>query len=77
MGNKESKASDHLLIKLRKIMKKGDKKSSTFAAEEALKFYRRSLDNLQKKKETPAIINRKTEKRLLLGDILYILGICD
>jgi tetratricopeptide (TPR) repeat protein len=74
MGNKVSKASDHLLIKLRKIMKKGDKKSSTFAAEEALKFYRRSLDNLQKQKETPAILNRKTEMRLLLGEILYILG---
>jgi len=74
MEKKDQRMKDTLLQKLRKVMKKGNKKSSTFAAEEALKFYRRSLDNLEKQAETPAIITNKVEMRLLLGEILYILG---
>jgi tetratricopeptide (TPR) repeat protein len=74
MDKKDQRMKDALLQKLRKVMKKGDKKSSTFAAEEALKFYRRSLDNLEKQPETPEIISNKVEMRLLLGEILFILG---
>ena len=68
------KRQDTLLAKLRKILKKGDKKSTTFAAEEALKFYKRSLDNLEKGPETPENLENRAETLLLLSEILYILG---
>jgi tetratricopeptide (TPR) repeat protein len=68
------KRPDTLLAKLRKILKKGDKKSTTFAAEEALKFYKRSLDNLEKGPETPENLESRAETLLLLSEILYILG---
>ena len=68
------KRQDTLLAKLRKILKKGDRKSTTFAAEEALKFYKRSLDNLEKAPETPENLDNKAETLLLLSEILYILG---
>lgn len=74
MGEREGKSKDQLLVKLRKVMKKGDKKSSTFAAEEALKFYKRSLEHLEKQELTPEVVIEKVEMQLLLAEILYILG---
>ena len=68
------KRQDPLLAKLRKILKKGDRKSTTFAAEEALKFYKRSLDNLEKSPETPENLDSRAETLLLLSEILFILG---
>jgi|GEM_PF-1941177 len=74
MEDSSEKRQDTLLAKLRKILKKGDKKSTTFAAEEALKFYKRSLDNLEKLAETPESLESRAETLLLLSEILFILG---
>ena len=69
-----SEQEERLLQKLRRIMRKGDRKSSAFAAEEALKFYRRSLSTLEKLPGTSANLERKLETLLLLGQINNILG---
>src|SRR3990172_12414895 len=69
-----SEQEERLLQKLRRIMRKGDRKSSAFAAEEALKFYRRSLQTLEKLPGTSANLERKLETLLLLGQINNILG---